>query len=119
MVGAVRPGRVGVAAAAGVAAAERASTALHSRSGLTSFVTYDKPLLDAAQAAGLPSRLPCLAAPDVALSPELRGAIEATVLDGLTCAEAAVTGTPAPLSVLRKRDLSERTVVRAFPNREA
>ena len=29
-------------------------TALHSRSGLTSFVTYDKHLLDAAQAAGLP-----------------------------------------------------------------
>ncbi len=29
-------------------------TALHSRSGLTSFVTYDKRLLDAAQAAGLP-----------------------------------------------------------------
>jgi len=28
-------------------------TALHSRSGLTSFVTYDKRLLDAAQAAGL------------------------------------------------------------------
>ena len=29
-------------------------TALHSRPGLTSFVTYHKPLLDAAQAAGLP-----------------------------------------------------------------
>ena len=29
-------------------------TALHSRSELTSFVTYDKRLLDAAQAAGLP-----------------------------------------------------------------
>jgi uncharacterized protein len=29
-------------------------TALHTRSGLTSFVTYDKRLLDAAQAAGLP-----------------------------------------------------------------
>jgi uncharacterized protein len=29
-------------------------TALHSRLGLTSFVTYDKRLLDAAQAAGLP-----------------------------------------------------------------
>ena len=29
-------------------------TALHSRSGLTSFVTYDKRPLDAAQAAGLP-----------------------------------------------------------------
>jgi predicted nucleic acid-binding protein len=29
-------------------------TALHSRSGLTAFVTYDKRLLDAAQAAGLP-----------------------------------------------------------------
>ena len=29
-------------------------TALHSRPGLTSFVTYDKRLLDAAQAAGLP-----------------------------------------------------------------
>jgi uncharacterized protein len=29
-------------------------TALHSRRGLTSFVTYDKRLLDAAQAAGLP-----------------------------------------------------------------
>ena len=29
-------------------------TALHSRSGLTSFVTYDKRLLDAARAAGLP-----------------------------------------------------------------
>ena len=29
-------------------------TALHSRSSLTSFVTYDKRLLDAAQAAGLP-----------------------------------------------------------------
>ena len=29
-------------------------TALHSRRRLTSFVTYDKRLLDAAQAAGLP-----------------------------------------------------------------
>jgi uncharacterized protein len=29
-------------------------TALHSRRGLTSFVTYDKRLLDAARAAGLP-----------------------------------------------------------------
>ena len=29
-------------------------TALHSRASLTSFVTYDKRLLDAAQAAGLP-----------------------------------------------------------------
>jgi len=29
-------------------------TALHSRRGLTSFVTYDKRLLDAAHAAGLP-----------------------------------------------------------------
>jgi predicted nucleic acid-binding protein len=29
-------------------------TALHSRSELTSFVTYDKRLLDAAQAAGIP-----------------------------------------------------------------
>ena len=29
-------------------------TALHSRAGLTSFVTYDKRLLGAAQAAGLP-----------------------------------------------------------------
>ena len=29
-------------------------TALHSRAGLTSFVTYDKRLLDAARAAGLP-----------------------------------------------------------------
>jgi len=29
-------------------------TALHSRSGLTSFVTYDKRLLEAARAAGLP-----------------------------------------------------------------
>ncbi len=29
-------------------------TALHSRAGLTSFVTYDRRLLDAAQAAGLP-----------------------------------------------------------------
>ena len=29
-------------------------TALHSRSGLTSFVTYDKRLLEAAKAAGLP-----------------------------------------------------------------
>jgi uncharacterized protein len=29
-------------------------TALHVRSALTSFVTYDKRLLDAAQAAGLP-----------------------------------------------------------------
>lgn len=29
-------------------------TALHSRRGLTSFVAYDKRLLDAAQAAGLP-----------------------------------------------------------------
>jgi hypothetical protein len=28
--------------------------ALHSRAGLTSFVTYDKRLLDAAQTAGLP-----------------------------------------------------------------
>lgn len=33
-------------------------TALHSRSGLTSFVTYDKRLLDAARAAGLPIRSP-------------------------------------------------------------
>ena len=29
-------------------------TALHSRAGLTPFVTYDKRLLDAAQTAGLP-----------------------------------------------------------------
>ncbi|MGH3177490.1 MAG: type II toxin-antitoxin system VapC family toxin, partial [Streptosporangiaceae bacterium] len=29
-------------------------TALHSRAGLTSFVTYDERLLDAARAAGLP-----------------------------------------------------------------
>jgi hypothetical protein len=29
-------------------------TALHSRPGLTSFVTYDRRLLDASQAAGLP-----------------------------------------------------------------
>jgi predicted nucleic acid-binding protein len=29
-------------------------TALHSRPGLTSFVTYDKRLLDAARTAGLP-----------------------------------------------------------------
>jgi uncharacterized protein len=29
-------------------------TALHSRAGLTSFVTYDKRLLEAAKAAGLP-----------------------------------------------------------------
>jgi uncharacterized protein len=33
-------------------------TALHSRSSLTSFVTYDKRLLDAAQAAGLPIDAP-------------------------------------------------------------
>jgi len=33
-------------------------TALRSRSGLTSFVTYDKRLLDAAQAAGLPADAP-------------------------------------------------------------
>ena len=33
-------------------------TALHSRSSLTSFVTYDKRLLDAAQAAGLPINAP-------------------------------------------------------------
>ena len=32
----------------------RLGTALHSRPGLTSFVTYDKRLLDAARAAGLP-----------------------------------------------------------------
>jgi uncharacterized protein len=34
------------------------ATALHSRSELTSFVTYDKRLLDAAQAAGLPVSSP-------------------------------------------------------------
>jgi uncharacterized protein len=33
-------------------------TALHSRAGLTSFVTYDKRLLDAAGAAGLPVNSP-------------------------------------------------------------
>ena len=33
-------------------------TALRSRPSLTSFVTYDKPLLDAAQAAGLPTDSP-------------------------------------------------------------
>jgi uncharacterized protein len=33
-------------------------TALHSRPGLTSFVTYDKRLLDAARAAGLPADSP-------------------------------------------------------------
>jgi len=33
-------------------------TALHSRSSLTSFVTYDKRLLDAAKAAGLPINSP-------------------------------------------------------------
>ena len=33
-------------------------TALHSRPGLTSFVTYDKRLLDAAQTAGLPVSSP-------------------------------------------------------------
>jgi uncharacterized protein len=33
-------------------------TALRSRTSLTSFVTYDKRLLDAAQAAGLPADLP-------------------------------------------------------------
>jgi hypothetical protein len=33
-------------------------TALRSRSSLTSFVTYDKRLLDAAQAAGLPINAP-------------------------------------------------------------
>ena len=33
-------------------------TALHSRPGLTSFVTYDKRLLDAARAAGLPVNSP-------------------------------------------------------------
>ena len=33
-------------------------TALHSRAILTSFVTYDKRLLDAAQAAGLPADSP-------------------------------------------------------------
>jgi uncharacterized protein len=33
-------------------------TALRSRSALTSFVTYDKRLLDAAQAAGLPADAP-------------------------------------------------------------
>jgi uncharacterized protein len=35
-------------------AAIHLATALHYHSGLTSFVTYDKRLLDAAQAAGLP-----------------------------------------------------------------
>ena len=34
------------------------ATALHSRARLTSFVTYDKRLLDAAQAAGLPAGSP-------------------------------------------------------------
>jgi hypothetical protein len=33
-------------------------TALHARSGLTSFVTYDKRLLDAARTAGLPVSAP-------------------------------------------------------------
>jgi uncharacterized protein len=33
-------------------------TALHARPGLTSFVTYDKRLLDAARAAGLPTDSP-------------------------------------------------------------
>ena len=33
-------------------------TALHARSRLTSFVTYDKRLLDAAEAAGLPASAP-------------------------------------------------------------
>jgi predicted nucleic acid-binding protein len=33
-------------------------TALHARATLTSFVTYDKRLLDAAQAAGLPVNSP-------------------------------------------------------------
>jgi predicted nucleic acid-binding protein len=33
-------------------------TALHARPGLTSFVTYDKRLLDAARAAGLPADSP-------------------------------------------------------------
>ena len=36
----------------------RLGTALRSRSSLTSFVTYDKRLLDAAQAAGLPINAP-------------------------------------------------------------
>lgn len=36
-------------------------TALHSRSGLTSFVTYDKRLLEAAKAAGLPVDTACAA----------------------------------------------------------
>jgi uncharacterized protein len=38
-------------------------TALHARPGLTSFVTYDKRLLDAAQAAGLPVDSPGPAEP--------------------------------------------------------
>jgi predicted nucleic acid-binding protein len=33
-------------------------TALHTRHALTSFVTYDKRLLDAALAAGLPANAP-------------------------------------------------------------
>jgi uncharacterized protein len=39
-------------------AAIHLGTALHSRPSLTSFLTYDKHLLDAAQAAGLPTDSP-------------------------------------------------------------
>ena len=38
------------------------ATALHYRSGLTSFVTYDKRLLDAAPGGGPPGRLACMIA---------------------------------------------------------
>jgi predicted nucleic acid-binding protein len=41
-------------------------TALHARSGLTSFVTYDKRLLEAARAAGLPVDSPTQQQPSAA-----------------------------------------------------
>jgi predicted nucleic acid-binding protein len=45
------------------------ATALHYRSGLTSFVTYDKRLLNAAQAAGLPVDSPSWSQPAAPTGP--------------------------------------------------
>ena len=67
-------------------------TALHSRPGLTSFVTYDKRLLDAAQTAGLPVDSPALPQPAVPLPSQA----------------AALAGRPARLGRLRR----SRRVVR-------
>jgi predicted nucleic acid-binding protein len=57
---AVRVRRLGVLTHSGLSrsAAIHLGTALHARPALTCFVTYDKRLLDAATAAGLPTEAP-------------------------------------------------------------